>query len=544
MTPSRPFKPEDTYESIYSETEVDEEINNLLSSSSYPSSSGPFKPFTKRSSPNVLIIKFKELLSLPYELFFAITGLMGIANYVRHIVQIIPSKPATISLREIGGAKPEVRVDRWIKDNVESLKGVFKPAWWAPNGHLQTFFTVLGDFTKVDKVHYVRTYLRLPDGGTIGIDTTPVNHQPLSADTPTIVVCHGLTGGSHESYVRNVLSWVARPKDQGGMGARAAVVNFRGCAGVPVTSPQMYSAGTTMDLAIALHHLRHKYPSSPLFSIGFSLGASVLSRYLGEAGESSLLSAGIILGCPWDLTLMSHKLDHDWFHSRVYSSALGQNVLKLFFKAYDANPPIFDADDSPVKEFMDELKVQKNNMGSHTRLRKVDDLMVCKIGGPRNIGVWPFKDAEEYYQWASPKRLISRVRVPLLAINAFDDPVVDCTALPLEELKSSTHVVTAITGSGGHLGWFDGPFPLWSPTKSKHRWVLKPVSEFLTATARDLDVVGGNIDVVQEEGWEWVEDDQGHAIPGLHRRGWKVLKEGEEILGEGDEGETGVIQGL
>lgn len=64
-----------------------------------------------------------------------------------------------------------------------------------------------------------------------------------------------------------------------------------------------------MDLALALHFIRNRHPSSPLIGIGFSLGASVISRYLGEYGSSSILSAGVVLGCPWDLTAMSHKLE-------------------------------------------------------------------------------------------------------------------------------------------------------------------------------------------------------------------------------------------
>ncbi|WWC85872.1 uncharacterized protein L201_000739 [Kwoniella dendrophila CBS 6074] len=530
-----------------SETEIEDDIGLL---DNFSDTDLPYKPFTKRSRPNIFLFKLKEFLTFPSQFFFALAGLMGIANYVRQIVKIIPTKPATICLSQKGVSNSNnndrrrtVKVDQWIKENVKSLEGVFKPSWWAPNGHLQTFYTVLADFTKVDKVHYTRTYLRLPDGGTIGIDMTPENGTSLPEETPTVIVCHGLTGGSHESYVRNVLSWVIRPKQEVGMGARAIVVNFRGCAGVPVTTPQMYSAGTTMDLASALHFIRNRYPSSPLYGIGFSLGASVLSRYLGETGESSLLSSGIILGCPWDLNAMSHKLDHDWFTSRVYSSALGKNVLNLFFKAYNSKPSIFDHEDSLVKDTIDSLKEEKKIMGSNTRLRRVDDLMVCKIGGPSNIGAWPFKNADEYYHWASPRRLVDRIRVPVLAINAFDDPVCDCTALPLEELKASSHVITAITGSGGHLGWFDGPFPLWAPKKSKQRWVLRPVSEFLTAAARDLHTAGGPVKVTEEDGWEWVKEG-GHGIPSLDRRGWKVLKEGEEVKGENDEGETGVIQGL
>ena len=57
------------------------------------------------------------------------------------------------------------------------------------------------------------------------IDITPPNHKDLPADALTIIVAHGLTGGSHESYVRNVLEWVVRPKSQGGLGGRGVVAN-------------------------------------------------------------------------------------------------------------------------------------------------------------------------------------------------------------------------------------------------------------------------------------------------------------------------------
>ena len=36
--------------------------------------------------------------------------------------------------------------------------------------------------------------------------------------------------GSHESYVRAILSRACAPVEEGGLGFRAAVINFRGCA--------------------------------------------------------------------------------------------------------------------------------------------------------------------------------------------------------------------------------------------------------------------------------------------------------------------------
>jgi uncharacterized protein len=70
----------------------------------------------------------------------------------------------------------------------------------------------MGDFSKIDRVRYQRydlctrkrnhthrvsrKYIRLPDGGTLGIDFTPPLDENLDPSTPVIVVEHGLTGGN------------------------------------------------------------------------------------------------------------------------------------------------------------------------------------------------------------------------------------------------------------------------------------------------------------------------------------------------------------
>lgn len=35
------------------------------------------------------------------------------------------------------------------------------------SGHLQTAYIVVGNFSKTDNVEYVRTMIRVPDGGTM-----------------------------------------------------------------------------------------------------------------------------------------------------------------------------------------------------------------------------------------------------------------------------------------------------------------------------------------------------------------------------------------
>ena len=66
---------------------------------------------------------------------------------------------------------------------------------------------------------------------------------------------------------------------------------------MPLTSPQLYSAGHTDDIRTALLYISTLYPDAPLLGIGFSLGANVLTRYLAQEGEQSRLSAGCAVGC-------------------------------------------------------------------------------------------------------------------------------------------------------------------------------------------------------------------------------------------------------
>ena len=68
-------------------------------------------------------------------------------------------------------------------------------------------------------------------------------------------------------------------------------------AGVPLTSPRLYSAAASDDLKCAALYVHSLFPRAKLVGVGFSLGANVLTRYLGEEGEQSLLSSGCAMAC-------------------------------------------------------------------------------------------------------------------------------------------------------------------------------------------------------------------------------------------------------
>ena len=185
-------------------------------------------------------------------------------------------------------------------------KAVIPPCRLSPfifNGHLQTMWTVIKG--QDVPIYYKRKIFENEDPtytGTFAVDfvvgpykrkddslpprTTYFTEQEFahiaSSDSkPMLVTLHGLSGGSHELYLRHVLAPLVN--EVGGW--EACVVNSRGCAMSKITSSVLYNARATWDVRQTVKWLRKQYPNRPLFGIGFSLGANILTNV-------SILSAG------------------------------------------------------------------------------------------------------------------------------------------------------------------------------------------------------------------------------------------------------------
>jgi len=190
------------------------------------------------------------------------------------------------------------------------------------NGHLQTAWTAL----KHDgpPIHYKRRIFEAEDPAFAGHfavdfvvqpgdsskegeeglreDPTGNGHRSLpprttyfsnkefeylpSEDTkPLLITLHGLSGGSFEVYLRHVLAPLVAQTTAGGEAGglsggdwEALVVNSRGCAGSLITSSILYNARATWDVHQIVKWCRKTWPKRPLFGIGYSLGANILTN--------------------------------------------------------------------------------------------------------------------------------------------------------------------------------------------------------------------------------------------------------------------------
>ena len=159
----------------------------------------------------------------------------------------------------------------------------FRPAWWLPGAHGQT---VAGRYLRERTgVHYRRERMETEDGDFVDLDWATVEGMALPSTAPLVLLVHGLEGSANSSYMLESCRALAE------RGVRAVAMNFRSCSGEPNRLPRFYHAGDTADLAAVLRHLRAAGPAATLGALGFSLGANVLLKYLGERGEGSAVRA-------------------------------------------------------------------------------------------------------------------------------------------------------------------------------------------------------------------------------------------------------------
>lgn len=164
------------------------------------------------------------------------------------------------------------------------------------NGHLQTMWTAAKEqdvpiiyrrkIFESDDPHYPGSFAVDFVTDTGGVDdptlpprTTYFTDQEFgdfgSLDKkPMIVALHGLSGGSHELYLRHVLAPLVTKTS----GWEACVINARGCAMTKITTGVLFNARATWDLRQLAKWLREKFPNRPLYAVGFSLGANILTN--------------------------------------------------------------------------------------------------------------------------------------------------------------------------------------------------------------------------------------------------------------------------
>lgn len=308
------------------------------------------------------------------------------------------------------------------------------------NGHVQTIYPYL--FRYIHNLPYKRERVITPDGDFLDLDWLENDSSSL------VILSHGLEGCSQSPYIKGM----AKKFRQEGFDILAW--NMRSCSGEINWLERYYHAGDTPDLEFVIRHALKKKNYHNLYLVGFSLGANLTAKYLGDPPKKhpSALQAAVLISNPVDLRASDERIHMK--ANRVYMDIF----LKTMKKKIRQKASI-----------MSLSQVDINHLEKVESLKDFNDFFVAPLHG--------FKSINSYYQEASCKNVLHKIHTPTLLISAKNDPFLARECFPMREAKRNAYLYLEITNSGGHMGFVN--------PKDKSYWSESRALEFIYQHTRE-----------------------------------------------------------
>ena len=322
-----------------------------------------------------------------------------------------------------------------------SLNRPFRPLFWSYNRHLQVIVHYIM-CRKKRKDFFRRNTIVLRDAGTIALDWWDDPEVPLPASAPVAMVLYTICGKRRD--------FAPFAQELSRKGLRVVVLQRRGHDGLELTAPKLNPFGCTDDLKVQVDHIRHLYPAAPLFMYGESAGTALLVKYLGEQGDGAPIKAAIAC-CPgYDLERAFTRV------TSFYDRLMTKRMIRFFLYRHESM--------LKAAQGYDECEASvsmKDFFGN-----------IYKIAG--------FPNSSSFFHELNPMHVARKITVPLLVLNAYDDPVcVDRNARDYEEIfRMAPNLLMVKTKRGSHCAFYEG----WFRPKS---WSVKMTAEFFEVFSSD-----------------------------------------------------------
>ncbi|XP_052786920.1 monoacylglycerol lipase ABHD2-like [Mya arenaria] len=325
-----------------------------------------------------------------------------------------------------------------ILENCPILTSRFKPTLlWGKSGHFQTVVHVLMGKVKPKWPDSKRFHIKMPDGATMSYDLFDPHEEGEKAQF-TLALCPGLANSSECTYLRRFSGHAQQH------GYRVAILNHLGALrSETLTSPRVFTYGGTDELSVMIDHLKGQYPHTKIIMVGFSMGGNIVTKYLGEnpTHQNDIL-CGVAVCQGFEIN-HAKNLFVQWSNlRRVYTYLMTLNMRRLL---------------SRHKHLLFSKEAQKlfgcfkeDCVFNATSLYDIDENYSCIRAG--------YKSAHDYYKDSSSAYYLNNIQVPMLFVNALDDPVCppDLLKYPREYVEKTDNCILITTKHGGHLGFFEG----------------------------------------------------------------------------------------
>ncbi|WP_424961172.1 YheT family hydrolase [Ekhidna sp.] len=294
-----------------------------------------------------------------------------------------------------------------------------KRPWYFFNGHFETIIPSL--FYKVEGIAYDRERLELDDGDFLDLDWVKQGNKRL------IVLSHGLEGSADRHYIKRPAQYFSQK------GWDILAWNNRSCSGEMNRLPRFYHHGATEDIAAVIDRgLEEGYEEVVL--IGYSMGAGMQQKYLGERDADNRIKGAISFSVPCNVQNSADMLRKG--AGRIYEKRF---VSKLKEKIL-AKAEIVEMD-------VDGIRDVKN-------FRQLDERFTLKVHPEYN-------SADDFYARITSDQFLPNIKIPLLIVNAINDPMLGEPCYPIELAEQSDNIYLEMPEKGGHVG-FTIPKNEWS----------------------------------------------------------------------------------
>eukprot|EP00118_Oscarella_pearsei_P003378 m.14072 g.14072 ORF g.14072 m.14072 type:complete len:407 (+) comp25480_c0_seq1:254-1474(+) len=327
------------------------------------------------------------------------------------------------------------------------------PTLWGRSSHIQTLlFGLIGRFSPPQPERRRKVVLS-SDGAKVIFDL----FGPKETSLPVLLVCPGIAGSSDSSSIRVFVSNACS------FGHSVAVLNHVGVAqGVRLSARRLFTYGGTEDFDVMVQSVKKEFPGCQLIAVGYSMGANIVVKYLGEEPSRQKEFLCAISSCQgYDIT-KTKVLLRQWEQGRrFYNFLITKNCLKIVKRHAD---DLFDEESC--------IKTHKERVLSATSLLDIDEFMQRRLHG--------YDSVDDYYEDHSSCSHMNKItEIPLLLVNAADDPLIpECLVnVAKEYAMSHSNALFIQTKHGGHLGFFEGGFLLPNTVS----WIDRLAMEFIQA---------------------------------------------------------------
>ena len=165
--------------------------------------------------------------------------------------------------------------------------------------------------------------------------------------------------------------------------------------------------------------------------VGFSLGANLLLKYLGDYGSQVPpdICGAVGISVPCDLAASVEAMSVR--SNSIYMKRFMRNLRsKMMTKSED---------------FPGEIGIER--IGEIKTFQEFDDKYTAPLHG--------FESAEAYWTATSCISGLGDIQIPTLILNAEDDPFLAPTCYPIQSARENANLFLEIPRYGGHVGFVD-----------------------------------------------------------------------------------------